>query len=83
MRPIQLAIPDQLCNHGVSTFQFNLDYALDFMNVYKDSGFFGLMHIKQYTHNQGLNDIRWLDDSLHQFYETFKVNFFLDDFNLL
>ena len=73
-RPIQLAItPQQLCNHGVSSFDFNLEYALDFMNVYNNSGFFGFMHIKQYTHNQGLNDIRWLDDSLYRFYENFNV----------
>ncbi len=72
MRPLQMASTTKLCNHGISAFEFNLEYAVDFMNMYKDTGFFGFMHIKEYTHNEGVNDIRWLDDTLYKFYKDFK-----------
>ncbi len=74
MRPLQLVSTTNLCNHGVSTFKFNLDYAIDFMKIYQDTGFFGFMHIKEYTHNEGKNDIRWLDETLYNFYNDFKAS---------
>lgn len=74
IRPLQMIIPMQICDHGITQFKFNLDYAVDFMNMYKEVGFFGFMHIKQYTHNQGANDIRWLDNEMMNFYKNFNEN---------
>lgn len=76
-RPFQLALPQHLshiCDHGRSRFDVNLDYMRDFMQIYKRSGFFGISHIKQYTHDEGLNDIRWLDESLYKFLHDFKAD---------
>lgn len=74
-RPFQLALPKdprRTCDHGRTMFDVNLDYTRDFMHIYKRSGFFGFSHIKQYTHDEGLNDIGWLDNSLYKFLKDFK-----------
>lgn len=71
-RPFQLAKSDKnICEYGRTSIQVNLDYIEDFMHKYNDLGFFSFSHIKQYTHNEGLNDITWLDSTFLQFLKNF------------
>ena len=55
MRPVQLFIEnedlDKDCINGRSLLRFNLDYANDFMNKYKSTGFFGFMFLNYYSHD--------------------------------
>jgi phosphoglycerol transferase MdoB-like AlkP superfamily enzyme len=63
-----------ICDHGVTTLDLNLEYANDFMRLYKETGFFAMNHLKVYTHNDDLNNIRWLDNSLLKFFQSFKAD---------
>ena len=75
-RPFHLAyfadrLDNYTCEYGRSMFQVNMDYVDDFLHTYKDTGFFGISHISMYTHNEQLNDIRNLDDSLFEYFQKF------------
>ncbi len=79
-RPFQLGLfktglstLDTYCVSGRSNFQVNIDYASDFMHTYKDSGFFGLTFLNQYSHDSNEN-LNWIDDHLLHFLENFKRN---------
>ena len=72
-RPFQMARNElDICDHGKTTFDMNLDYSRDFMRIYKKYGFFHFMHHKLYTHDQGQRDIRWIDDSFLNFFKEFN-----------
>jgi hypothetical protein len=71
-RPFQLARKnDGYCYNGKSIFNVDLEYAEDFMRIYKNVGFFGMMHLNAYTHDENLNHITWLDDILLEYYKRF------------
>ena len=61
------------CLHGKTYFSLSIDYLEDYMHAYKSHGFFGLMHMKHYTHNSNIR-LSYLDDQLHQFLERFHTN---------
>ncbi len=84
MRPFQLAKKQSnICEYGRSSIQLNIDYLEDFMQNYKSTGFFSFSHIKQYTHNEGLNDITWLDDPLFNFLNRFNSDQSLSESTIL
>ena len=58
------------CLHGKTYFSLSIDYLEDYMQAYKAHGFFGLMHMKHYTHNSNIR-LSYLDNQLLQFLESF------------
>ena len=71
-RPLQIARNAQeVCEYGRTSIQVNIDYIEDFMRNYKERGFFSFSHIKLYTHDEGKNDVTWLDDPFLRFLTNF------------
>ena len=61
------------CINEKTVFQLNTDYLKDFMNTYSESGFFGMLHLNQYSHNS-LEHISWIDNDLLDFLKEFNSN---------
>ena len=53
------------------------------MRHYKETGFFSFSHIKQYTHDDGVNDITWLDNAFLDFLRRFNEDKSLSDTTIL
>jgi hypothetical protein len=61
---------DNFCQKGRTNFALNIQYAEDFMRVYKHSGFFGLTFLNQYSHDSN-NKLKWIDKELLKFLKNF------------
>jgi hypothetical protein len=82
MRPFQLFVEEKdffpkdnnkSCLHGRTSVKMNLDYASDFINKYKTSGFFGLMFLADFTHSNSYS-LNQIDDDFHDFLLKFYKN---------
>jgi membrane-anchored protein YejM (alkaline phosphatase superfamily) len=61
------------CLNGRTSLKVDLDYVNDFMEKYKESGFFGLMFFADYSHSNSyyLNQI---DTDIYDFLKKFNEN---------
>lgn len=59
------------CLNEQSIFENHLAYIRDFMRIYKNNGFFGMLHLNQYSHDS-LNNLNLIDDELLKFLQEFS-----------
>jgi hypothetical protein len=70
------------CMNGRTNLALHFDYMNDFMNVYKDDGFFGLIFLGEYSHDS--NDrLSWVDNELLKFITRFDENKNVSDNTIL
>ena len=70
------------CLNGKTYFSVNVDYLEDFMRHYKQDGFFGVMHLKHYTHDSNDN-LGYLDDLFLDFLHRFESDKSLSENTIL
>ncbi len=61
------------CLNGRTSLRVDLDYVNDFMNVYKENGFFGFMFIADYSHSNS-NYLSQIDLDMYEFLRKFHEN---------
>lgn len=91
MRPFHLSnvdervLKDQMkkfCMNGRTNLELNFDYMYDFMNIYKEKGFFGLIFLGEYSHDSS-DHLSWVDNELLKFLIKFNENKDISDNTIL
>lgn len=61
------------CLNGRTSLKVDLDYVNDFMEKYKESGFFGLMFFADYSHSNSFY-LNQIDSDIYDFLKNFNEN---------